>query len=830
MEIMEDGNLVDRVRILLQRDMQYYQEMQTVLREPLCLRISGGKLDFPRHASFAAIKIVTWWEADFVAAFKRASGLSSSENGGASSVDSEDSVIKRIQPSDFILLVVDTAEQLLEHLHMLIQESLDHADLTVLTATLGAAALIRNCLWCYNQHAKGTISSQSSEKINKSHKAFHEMAEAVAERLLDLHCRLISLYILNEADSLSWHSNKPFFERERCSYVIQMWWLYMQGTKADLWNTVSPKMAQRVFSEMLNESLSIIVTRFIHGRPTMARSEQFWSDAFNVLCCTGYLALGACVDGDGMLGARPSNLPTAIRDIHTKCNELLICLLLRGTPLKELYQVFRHGLENLAILRPRHSPAPWLLICAPNLLGLDVTDSLADITTLSEDRTVILELNVLRHQPQPSWPQLMKVISMNDYVVGKMLLKTLIRQNVGFTSVDECDTLDKSKKDKESCGGFLCNGSACDKSLKITSALALYSLSHVLVITVNEPESVIIPALKQDPNWSNYLDRQQVWNQSRPSWLNALIKPLKIMMQPVVEVLLEAAKTGASIYQAMSLAIGCFTELYVTASTSVLRAAFALNDNIPAHCRPIGGNVLLQILCAALYSGLLDVSAKSERKDIHGTPSSSEDTNCELSPFNPYDRSTAATALAEAICSIDEDNKHTAQIDSFLLLVKDSLGREDQTSRNDELQNMTCVIETYTDELLFTNTGRRSLKIVYEYLVRASDWVLNNLRCDEKNRQTDLINLPEGSPIMKPLTHTMFHIEDTCFDQFLINYEATNWSKILTMPLSVTLERARSQILLRPELKNVGELSYEDKEVVQSIKRLCSLVRSARFK
>lgn len=36
------------------------------------------------------------------------------------------------------------------------------------------------------------------------------------------------------------------------------------GTKADLWSTVSPKMAQRVFSGMLNESLSIIVTRFIY--------------------------------------------------------------------------------------------------------------------------------------------------------------------------------------------------------------------------------------------------------------------------------------------------------------------------------------------------------------------------------------------------------------------------------------------------------------------------------------------------------------------------------------------------------------------------------------
>lgn len=119
----------------------------------------------------------------------------------------------------------------------------------------------------------------------------------------------------------------------------------------------------------------------------------------------------------------------------------------------------------------------------------------------------------------------------------------------------------------------------------------------------------------------------------------------------------------------MSLAIGCFAELYVTASTPVLRVAFALNDNIPAHCRPIGGNVLLQVLCAALYSTLLDVSTKG-RNESHDIPDS-EDTCCEMSPFNPYDRFTAATALAEAICSIDEDNKHTSQIDSFLLLVKD---------------------------------------------------------------------------------------------------------------------------------------------------------------
>lgn len=36
-----------------------------------------------------------------------------------------------------------------EHIHTLSQEALDHADLTVLTATIGAAALVKNSLWVY---------------------------------------------------------------------------------------------------------------------------------------------------------------------------------------------------------------------------------------------------------------------------------------------------------------------------------------------------------------------------------------------------------------------------------------------------------------------------------------------------------------------------------------------------------------------------------------------------------------------------------------------------------------------------------------------------------
>lgn len=46
------------------------QEKQTVLSEKICTSVVGGRLDFPRNASFAAVKIVLWLEEEFYIAFK----------------------------------------------------------------------------------------------------------------------------------------------------------------------------------------------------------------------------------------------------------------------------------------------------------------------------------------------------------------------------------------------------------------------------------------------------------------------------------------------------------------------------------------------------------------------------------------------------------------------------------------------------------------------------------------------------------------------------------------------------------------------------------------
>lgn len=99
---------------------------------------------------------------------------------------------------------------------------------------------------------------------------------------------------------------------------------------------------------------------------------------------------------------------------------------------------------------------------------------------------------------------------MNDYAVAKMLLNTLIHDCDDFTSEDYFDNLEKLRVDAKNCGGFLCNSMTCYGTLKVTSALGLYSLIHIVTYIAEEPGHVIVPALRQNNNWSNYLDRQQV--------------------------------------------------------------------------------------------------------------------------------------------------------------------------------------------------------------------------------------------------------------------------------------------------------------------------------
>lgn len=64
------------------------------------------------------------------------------------------------------------------------------------------------------------------------------------------------------------------------------------------------------------------------------------NDILNILLCVSQLLPAVCERGEELIGLNISSLSKIIRDVHAKCHELLICLLLRGAPLHCLYKVW----------------------------------------------------------------------------------------------------------------------------------------------------------------------------------------------------------------------------------------------------------------------------------------------------------------------------------------------------------------------------------------------------------------------------------------------------------------------------------------------------------
>lgn len=335
MEVIEDGNIMDRIPILLQRDLEYYQKNQTVLSETVCKGVVGGRLDFPRNASFASVKIVLWLEEEFSIAFKQGSGMFV--------ITKEDEktdigVAKTSDPDKFVQLAIKSGDSLLEHLHMLAQEALDHADLPVLTATLGAAALLKNSMYCYVQHVEDSGNAERYSLLQACYKRYTAMAEAVGERVLDLHNRVLSLYILQDS------GGRPIDGATRTVHEtgtpsVQGWWLYMNGSRRDLWDTVPPRMAQRIFAGMLNETLTILTVRYCQTNTTEITTRLLLNDILNILLCVAQLLPSICASGSDLAGLDVKHQTRDVRDVHAKCNELFKCFVYRGADLHFIHQV-----------------------------------------------------------------------------------------------------------------------------------------------------------------------------------------------------------------------------------------------------------------------------------------------------------------------------------------------------------------------------------------------------------------------------------------------------------------------------------------------------------
>ncbi|XP_030762018.1 uncharacterized protein LOC115886854 [Sitophilus oryzae] len=773
MEVMEDGNLMDKVNILIQRDLEYYKSKQSVLQETICPGIIGGRLDFPRSASFAAVKLVIWWEDEYIAAYKNPSGFfqkdSRSSRSSIEAFGGCGGIVKASDPTKFISAVSKSADQLLEHLHVLTQEALDHADLTVLTGTIGAAALLKNCLWFYIQLLKDT--KTSTELLQTGYKKYNEMCEALAERLLDLHCRLLSLYILQDSDCLDWENTKAFFESERGSYIIQMWWLYMQGTREDLWTTVPPKMAQRVFSGMLNESLTILTVRYTQSSPSEARSELLLVDISNLLLCVAQLLPSICDSAEEFIGLPGSNKSKILRDIHVKCHDLFCCFLLRGAPLDTLHKVFRKNQEDIDLYKINtNNIDPWIIYGLPNIFK-NITNPIKSMSDLDDQTCLALELMVLLAQPQPNWALLLKVLCRRNFKILQVILRTLS----DMTNIE----LKKTSQKATDCGNFLCPADGSCKNIESTQLVMNTKHYHDLIMACTsvvlhigndkELNNVLIETISQQPNWAKCFERRHVWNQIRYSWYEAILNLASPVLPLVAETVINALQTGATMYQAMSLLIACLSQFWDVIDSSLIRVTSLFQEVIPSDILPVSNSVLMQILVSGLYSHFLDISENvSPKKEVSfkhspkDVENKSDDTNS-VKRCSEQSTESLALAVAESLCSIDEDNKHTDQIEEFLSQVSlEDIGCS-ENSGSIRIENNQQILEILVSDLLLNNQGKKALKTLHHFLKNNSEWLYSTLEVSKIGTNSVPPNKILQRPL--PLLHKMFFIGYIPFDQ-----------------------------------------------------------------
>lgn len=204
-----------------------------------------------------------------------------------------------------------------------------------------------------------------------------------------------------------------------------------------------------------------------------------------------------------------------------------------------------------------------------------------------------------------------------------------------------------------------------------------------------------------------------MWNQIRPPWYEAIVTMASPLLPVTADIVVNAIQTDASMYQAMALILACFSQFWDGVHNSLQHIATLLQEHIPANVVPLNHSCLLQVLVSALYTFLLRKSEKGIKEvrfsDISKVNSEKTVTSFDATNSTPE---SIALAVAEALCSIDEDNKHTDQIEELLEQIKNAKNNfESGPQGSERVESTPQMTELLVSDLLMSSTGKSSFKV-----------------------------------------------------------------------------------------------------------------------
>ncbi|KAL6114369.1 kiaa0825 [Pungitius sinensis] len=245
-------------------------------------------------------------------------------------------------------------------------------------------ALLASCIHVHQRlehyHARLKDSYTTAAKVSLTLlpiQKYQDTVEALRDQLATYCIQVCSTCILQDAESHHWADPKPFYEGERCSFSVQMWFYFLRGLRSDLWSLLPAEMAKDVLGQVLSETLQLLVQRYARARPSYKRHMQIRCDITVLLLYVEELMWSVCASPEALVRSNPSTAIAIIAggsdwlyQIHSLCDQLLTVLTIVTAPLSLLYRVF---MNNPAKESTQHQPnshvVHWLNAINPDLFS-----------------------------------------------------------------------------------------------------------------------------------------------------------------------------------------------------------------------------------------------------------------------------------------------------------------------------------------------------------------------------------------------------------------------------------------------------------------------------
>uniref|UniRef100_A0AAQ4QR00 KIAA0825 n=1 Tax=Gasterosteus aculeatus aculeatus TaxID=481459 RepID=A0AAQ4QR00_GASAC len=294
-------------------------------------------------------------------------------------------------------------------------------------------ALLATCIYVHQRlehyHARLKDSNTTAAKVSLTLlpiQKYQDTVEALRDQLVTYCIQVCSTCILQDAESHHWADPKPFYEGERCSFSVQMWFYFLRGLRSDLWLVLPAEMAKDVLGQVLSETLQLLVQRYARARPSYKRHMQIRCDITALLLYVEELMWSVCESPEALVRSNPSTAIAIIAggsdwlyQIHSLCDQLLTVLVIVTAPLSLLYRVF---MNNPAIESTQHQPdshvVHWL-----NAINLDLFSEEAVRDGLLGQAASLCQLRLLNSDPGFNPRLLLQMLLFKDCHLSTILLE-----------------------------------------------------------------------------------------------------------------------------------------------------------------------------------------------------------------------------------------------------------------------------------------------------------------------------------------------------------------------------------------------------------------------